>query len=241
MCVVACFAAPYRALGGSGRVRRGGEVERPIRRWLVHVLAQLDEPLQRIVQRKHVPYGGRLARGDRHLVRGVLAIVPIGQVAQSCRTGAGQDPPLWSQSRSVLRRTRSLASIGLNPRLLFERAQHAELVPLRVRHDDPGDVSLSNVDSSRPETLESLDFRLLIIRTKIEVHSVLRGLAVVAGHQAEPTAGPVCRCKQMSPGRSGPHVLEAERLAPEGRHSVEVDAVDENTVNVERHLTILAA
>jgi hypothetical protein len=35
-------------------------------------------------------------------------------------------------------------------------------------------------------------------------------------------------------------VLEAERVAPEGRHSVKVDAVDENTVNGERHSTILA-
>jgi hypothetical protein len=50
---------------------------------------------------------------------------------------------------------------------------------------------LSNVDSTRPETLEPLDFRLLIIGTKIEVHSVLRGLAVVARHQTKPTAGPV--------------------------------------------------
>jgi hypothetical protein len=36
-------------------------------------------------------------------------------------------------------------------------------------------------------------------------------------------------------------MVEVERLAPEGRHRVEVDEVDENTVNGERHPAILAA
>jgi hypothetical protein len=36
-------------------------------------------------------------------------------------------------------------------------------------------------------------------------------------------------------------MFETERLAPEGRHEVEVGAVDENAVNGERHPPMLAA
>jgi hypothetical protein len=75
----------------------------------------------------------------------------------------------------------------------------------------------------------------LIVGPQIEMHSVLGALVVAGRHQAESPARPVWRYEQMSSRRSGPDVLKVGRLTPEGRHQVEVNAIDEDTVKAERH------
>ncbi len=125
---------------------------------------------------------------------------------------------------------------------LGERAQHAELIALWVGHDHPCDVDLTDVEASRPKTLQPSNFCLLIaIRTKIEVNPVLGGLRAVGWHQGQPAARPVGCCEQMAPRRAGPDVLEVEGVTPERGHHIEIDTVDENAVDDERHSVIVAA
>jgi hypothetical protein len=44
----------------------------------------------------------------------------------------------------------------------LSRGQDAELVAVWVGHDHPADVALADVDASRPEGDEPVDFRLLV-------------------------------------------------------------------------------
>jgi len=65
----------------------GGAVEDPVATVAVEggsAEIELNESLQHVVEWQHVPYRDSLARRRGHLVRGVLALVPVGQVGQSC-------------------------------------------------------------------------------------------------------------------------------------------------------------
>lgn len=129
---------------------------------------------------------------------------------------------------------------GLVSLLLSQRAQDAELVALRVGHDHPSDVGLPDVDATRAETLQSFDLGALVVRAKVEVDSVLGRLVAVGRHQTKLATGAVRCGKEMSPRWSGPDVFEVERLTPERRHHVEVNAVDQHTFEDERHAAIVA-
>ena len=63
--------------------------------------------------------------------------------------------------------------------LLAMRAQHTELVAIRIGHHDPADLALADVDAGRPEGDEPVDLRLLVAvdgRSEVEVQPVLPGL-----------------------------------------------------------------
>lgn len=80
--------------------------------------------------------------------------------------------------------TQRRAPIPVLPGLVGQssRSQHAELVPFRIRHDDPGDISLTNLNPGGSEFLQALNLHSLIVRPKVEVDSVLASLHLVAGH-----------------------------------------------------------
>jgi hypothetical protein len=93
------------------------------------------------------------------------------------------------------------------------RSQNAELVTFWVSHDDPCDISLTDVDPSRPELLQASNFGFLIVRTKVEVDSVLSRLLLAARHQPKPCRTQ-CVDQEVTPGGPRPDVFKVERRPP---------------------------
>ena len=64
----------------------------------------------------------------------------------------------------------------------LQRSQHAKLVTFWICHNDPCDISLTDVNPDGPEFLKAMDLCFLIVRTKVEVYAVLSPLLLAAGH-----------------------------------------------------------
>src|ERR1051325_4075641 len=72
---------------------------------------------------------------------------------------------------------------GLRP-----RSQHTELVALRVRHDHPAHVPLTDVRSRRAGALEPGDLGGLVVRVEVAVQATLHRLSFghIREHQSWP-------------------------------------------------------
>lgn len=126
--------------------------------------------------------------------------------------------------------------------LVGERTQDAELVSLRVGHDHPRSVHLSDVDALRSEPLQPPNLDLLFaIRAEIEVNAILGCLLAVSRQQTKLSAGSVSCDKHVATRWPCRHMIEVESFAPERRHCVEVDTVDQDPFDGERHTAIFAS
>jgi hypothetical protein len=124
------------------------------------------------------------------------------------------------------------------PSCQSSRSQDAELVPFWVRHDDPGDTSLTDVDSCSPELLKALNLRFLIVGAKVEVDSVLASLRLAAGHQSD-SGRPQWVDQEVAARGTCPDVFEVESGTPELTHPPQVVAVNQNTIDVKTHFLLL--
>ena len=93
------------------------------------------------------------------------------------------------------------------------RTQHAELVPFWISHNDPGDISLADVNSGGPEFLQALDLHVLIIRAKVEVDIVeaARGVTLSTPIATSMSQPPWTRLVNCSAQRASRPTLPAMR------------------------------
>ena len=119
-------------------------------------------------------------------------------------------------------------------------AQHTELVPIGIGHDNPIDVTLVAVDSSRPEGDQAVYFRSLVSRggrSDVEMKPVLRGLRGERRSPGDERTGPVWRPDrglfvlipdQRPPERCAPEIPSVARTVASDRS--EASAVGEEGV-----------
>ena len=69
---------------------------------------------------------------------------------------------------------------------LCVRLEHAELVSFRVDQHDPCHVTLSDIGADRAESLQPIDFRSLVLGTKVEMQAILRHLRLVEVNEEQP-------------------------------------------------------
>jgi hypothetical protein len=84
-----------------------------------------------------------------------------------------------------------------------QRAEHAELVPGRVGHDDPADVGfLPDVSAPGTESLKPRDLSGLILRAQVEVEPVLGGLVLLDSSRFTTRKEPIRCAPCAEPGNA---------------------------------------
>ncbi len=119
--------------------------------------------------------------------------------------------------------------------------ENTELVSLRVRQHDPRDlVTLPDIDTRRSESDKSLDLGGLIIRTKIDMKTVLALLGFVDG-QEQDSWNPTWPWLNLEDGRVVVDHFPFERFAPPSTQSGRVRRCDNNLLPLKTHVRTLAA
>ncbi len=151
--------------------------------------------------------------------------------------------PVRSKSRcqqDARARRRTGGSFGLLDRcsVLLE---NTELVSLRVRQHDPRHlVTLPNIDTRRSESDESLYLGGLMIRTKIDMKTVLSLLGFVDG-QEQDSWNPTWPLLNLEDLRVVVDDFPFERFAPPSTQHGRVRRCDDNLLPLETHVSTLAA
>jgi hypothetical protein len=89
------------------------------------------------------------------------------------------------------------------------RTQYAEFVSFWIRHNDPGNISLTDLNSGGTEFLEALNLHVLIVWAKVEVDSVLPSLHLAAGHQSQ-SCRPLRVNEEVAAGGARPDMFKVE-------------------------------
>jgi hypothetical protein len=114
------------------------------------------------------------------------------------------------------------------------RSQHAKLVAFWICHNDPGDISLTDLNPGSPELFKALNLGFLIVRAKVEVDSVFSSFLFAGGHQSDP-CGPLFVNQEVAARGACPDVFEVEGRSPKLTHPLEVVAVNQDTINSKAH------
>src|SRR3989442_15598851 len=110
-------------------------------------------------------------------------------------------------------------------RLMALRIDHAEKVALGVLEDDEILIRLSRPVAGRAEAKQPFDFRLLVVRVKVEMQSASFGRHPVDG-DVGPLSGRVFQDDERVSGSGRPARHVAKRRLPERHHPIEVVDVD---------------
>lgn len=117
--------------------------------------------------------------------------------------------------------------------------QNTEFVALRVGQNHPRDIALPNVNTRSSEPNQSLDFGYLIVRTKIDMETILRLLCILDGQEQD--ARKLIRLRlDLKDGRDVVDDNPIERLAPPPTQRGRVMRGDHDLFPLEAHGQTLA-
>jgi hypothetical protein len=112
--------------------------------------------------------------------------------------------------------------------------ENAELVALRIGQHHPGNVALANVNTMRSKRDESLNLGGLIVRTKIDMETVLALFGFVDGQEQDPRK-PIWVLLNLEDGRFVVDDYPLERFAPPPTERDGVTCGDDHLLPREAH------
>ena len=117
--------------------------------------------------------------------------------------------------------------------------QNTELVALRIGQNHPGNVALPNVNTRSSERNQSLDLGSLIVRTKIDMETILSLLCVLDGQEQDPRKL-IWLGLDLKDGRGVVDDNPPERVAPPPTQRGRVTRSDHDLLPLKAHCITLA-